>query len=152
MGAGITIAVNLHPRLNEKKLKRYIKEKEDRNRSMIDASDIEIIEDHHDIDSGIPKKHSGWLHSMEEWLGIGNQKDKLEVPNIFEVISQSVDIMEYVNTMLMLKYRPPTVLIEPKIMDIPSLDFTKVPTIITEGFLACSKARSSLIRKVKMWV
>ncbi|MFC1669040.1 patatin-like phospholipase family protein [Spirochaetota bacterium] len=156
MGAGITIAVNLHPRLNEKKFKKYIKLKNERWKSIIDASDIEIIEDHDDIDCGIPHKNVGWLHSVENWLGVGRekkkQKDDFEVPNIFEIISQTVDIMEYVNTMLMLKYGPPNVLIEPKVMDIPTLDFTKSAAVITEGFLACAKAKKSLIRKVKMWI
>ena len=95
-------------------------------------------------------KGGDWLKSMERWLG-ERKKEKTErsLPNIFEVISQSIDIMGYMNTLLMLKYNPPTVLIEPNLLDFASLDFTQAQRALDEGMAACTRVRRALLNRVK---
>jgi NTE family protein len=141
--ADYIVGVNLHPRIDERKLKKYMKSKKDRW-GVVDAEEIEVLEEdstmHHEV-----MKHGKVISSLEHWF---KNKNK-DVPSIFEMISQSIDIMEYVNTMLMLKYNPPTVLIEPDLRKIPTMDFTQVSRILTEGYVACSKQRRALYKKIK---
>ena len=154
MGAGITIAVNLHPTVHKKRLRKILR-KFTRDDTVLESkSKLEIAQSpesmkHHELTRVI--RDTRWLKSVEKWLGVGIHKgDRL--PNIFELMSQSVDIMEYSNTMLMLKYQRPTVLIEPDLLDIKSLDFTRPTRALEEGFRACEKVRKKIIRKIKYWV
>lgn len=154
MGAGITIAVNLHPTVHKKRLKKILRKITQDDTVLESKTKLEIAQSpesmkHHELTRVI--KDAKWLKSVEKWLGVGIDKgDKL--PNIFELISQSVDIMEYSNTMLMLKYQRPTLLIEPDLLDVKSLDFTHPSHALTEGFRACEKVRKRIIRKIKYWV
>jgi len=141
--ADYIIGVNLHPQINEKKLKKYMKSKEDRW-AVVDAEEIEILTNQKTMHQEAAK-HGKLISSVEHWF---KNKESNE-PSIFEVISQTIDIMEYVNTMLMLKYNPPTVLIEPDLGNVATLDFTKASRILTEGYVACSKQRRALNRKIK---
>jgi predicted acylesterase/phospholipase RssA len=49
----------------------------------------------------------------------------------------------------MLKYNPPTVLIEPNLLDFASLDFTQAQRALDEGTAACTRVRRALLNKVK---
>ncbi|MCP4138587.1 MAG: hypothetical protein GY754_46955 [bacterium] len=154
MGAGMIIAVNLHPDVKRQKLKKYLNSKVDRLGIVVDSNDIEYLEESPVIKIPTAAKSPGRLKSIEKWLGFNkNKKDSgHETPNIFEVISQSVDIMEYINTILMLKYYSPSVLIEPNLLELGTLDFTEIPRTLMGGYRACTKARGALIRNVKIWV
>lgn len=60
--------------------------------------------------------------------------------NIFEILSSSANIQQYQKNRLMLKYEPPDVLIEPDVMDVGSLEFTKGAETIEKGRLETEKA------------
>jgi len=60
--------------------------------------------------------------------------------------------MEYINTALMLKYDSPTVLVEPNVTDVSTLNFADAGKIMYEGYLACSRVKGQLTRKIKAWV
>lgn len=148
MGADFTIAVNLHPAVGGEKIrKKIIKNRED-----VDSSQLELVGKGERGISFLQSMGKGgdWLKSMERWLG-ERKKEKTErsLPNIFEVISQSIDIMGYMNTLLMLKYNPPTVLIEPNLLDFASLDFTQAQRALDEGTAACTRVRRALLNRVK---
>jgi NTE family protein len=151
MGAGMTIAVNLHPQVKKRGLKHYVESSMANQSARVDLKDNVIKEEQ------MPEKPGQsagikWLKAIEQWLRADSGSDKKNMPNIFEVMTQSVDIMEYVNTALMLKYNSPTVLIEPNVIDVQTLGFTDAKKIIDEGFIACSRAKKTLIRKVRLWV
>jgi NTE family protein len=152
MGAGLTVAVNLHPCLKKRGLKHFVQTSAEAASLQMDSREIEIIKDGPALD--IPVRGGGirWLKSIENWLAPDTGKDKKKLPNIFDVITQSVDIMEYVNTELMLKYNSPTVLIEPDVTYVGTLDFADAARIINEGHLACVRERRALIRKIRAWI
>ena len=152
MGAGITIAVNLHPQIKKRGLRHYVKSQMTVAAATVDQRDLKII--HEDADLEIPPRGTGikWLRAIEKWLRADRPAKKAGMPNIFEVIAQTVDIMEYVNTMLILKYNPPTVLIEPEVTDVPMLSFTEAGRVIMKGNVACARVRKTLIRRVRRWV
>jgi len=157
MGAGRVIAVNLHPIIHSgsKKLRNMVESKIKTVEG--DSSQLEMISEKNNM-KGQDIKKSGtdknWLNSVQKWLGINaNEKSgTIKMPNIFEVMYQTVDIMEYTNTLFMIRYNPPAVLIEPNLVDMPTLDFTRTSKILTEGYSACSRNQKALDRKIKWWV
>jgi NTE family protein len=152
MGAGITIAVNLHPRIK----KRGLRHSADAHVTAAAVGGEAINAGHSGSAQKAEKRNilpgAGWVRAMEHWLRPGGRKRKKEMPNIFEVMAGSVDIMEYVNTALLLEYNTPTVLIEPDIIDVQTLDFADAKRIMEEGHRACVLARGTLVRKVAAWV
>lgn len=146
MGAGLTIAVNLHPGLKKRGLRHLVKAQMDAP-APVHPEDVEIIK------AGAPSAGgSKWLRMLEQWLSSERGKGGKKMPNIFDVIAQSVDIMEYMNTALILKYDSPTVLIEPNVTDVMTFNFADAGKIMYEGFMACSRVRGQLNRKIKAWV
>ncbi len=145
MGAGITIAVNLHPSVKRKEVKEKNKEiiKDDENRKK------------NRIDLFIDKAKSIASFKTNDWLklfmnALGNIKNEEKLPNIFDIISQSIDIMGYTNTKQMLQYNPPTVLIEPALLHLNSLEFNRADEALKEGQKACDGVKSKLLQRVKM--
>jgi NTE family protein len=151
MGAGMTIAVNLHPQLKKRGLRHYVKTRTAATPAPVDPKDVEIIREER---SPAVSTAGGvkWLRMIEQWLAPDRDKGNKNLPNIFDVIVQSVDIMEYNNTELMLRYNSPTVLIEPNVIDVRTLDFASASRIMYEGYLACERMKGPLKRKVKAWV
>lgn len=151
MGAGITIAVNLHPRLKKRGLRHYVD-----TPVAATAGGGALTGTGKRGSALITDKQAagtaGWIRAMEQWLRPGGRKRERDMPNIFEVMAGSVDIMEYVNTALLLKYNSPTVLIEPDVTDVDTLDFMDAERIFELGHSACSRARRTLARKVAAWV
>ncbi len=152
MGAGITIAVNLHPRIKKRGLRHYVKSQMPARGEDADSSEIEVVSEGGQAPLPSPGSGGGWVRALERWLRPREKSARQGLPNIFEVITQSVDIMEYVNTALILKYNRPTVLIEPNVTDVGTLGFTEAERILQEGYLACERSRKSLIRRVRRWV
>ncbi len=147
MGANLTVAVNLHPGLKKRNIDKIIKKIKPEKSIGVNSKFIQIIEEKVKSGNGISK--SGFFSTIEHFLGLDEKND---MPNIFEVIMQSVDIMEYINTMYTLQTNPPTVLIEPQLLDTGTMDFFKAGNILIEGRAACERVNQSLKGKVKIWV
>lgn len=158
MGAGITIAVNLHPTI---KVKRAIAPaiapqkvehgKENSSNDIVEHVDRESL----DTTAVLTQQAKGWLGHVKKWLGIPvEEKKKSEdgMPNIFEIVAGTVDIMEYMNTTLMITYNKPDVHIEPDLVHIGTLDFTKVDFLLSEGYAACLRVEKEIKRKVLRWM
>jgi len=152
MGAGISIAVNLHPITGKQRLKSYVGSRVNRPRMTVDSRNIMSLTDSTGLDVSEHDEGINWFNSVEHWLGMDADNKNKKQPNVFEVISQSVDIMEIMNTMLLLKFYSPSVLIEPQLPETGTLDFTDIPEILKGGYLACTKSRNAIIRKVKLWI
>lgn len=133
MGAGLTIAVNLHPRVLGPAREGLIRTRLGRMSMVIDSDHLAAGDSEDLLPDALKEKRS-------------------EFPSIFETINQAIDIQGYINTMLMLKYNRPTVLIEPDATDVGTLDFTRIPQVIREGHQASLRARGTIIRRVKIWV
>jgi len=150
LGAGFTIAVNLHPGIKTSSVKRYVKSGAEKIGITAFSDTLPEIDDRKGVTIPVEKKQSGWMKNLEQWISAKNEKTVY--PSIFEVLSQSIDIMGYANTVNMLKHYRPTVLIEPELLTTGTLDFTDAYRIITEGFRACSAKKSELKRKIKFWL
>jgi NTE family protein len=151
MGAGLTIAVNLHPGLKVSKIKKYVKTGAGKIGIDIFAEELQYADDKLRVSVPDNKKSlTGWFSNIEQWLS--REKEKDIHPSIFEVLFQAIDIMEYVNTQNTLKYHTPTVLIEPALLQTGTLDFHDAKNIITAGYAASADKKFELIRKIKFWI
>lgn len=143
MGADLSIAVNLHPKIHSERLKKIIKKGSTFELDPNSLSDTAV--------PGNEEKNIGLslLKSAEKWLWRGRNEKLDALPNILEVIMQSIDIMGYVNTMMMLKYARPTVLIEPDLVNLSTLDFSQASRALTEGHAATWKMKRAILRRIK---
>lgn len=148
MGAGITIAVNLHHAVYQKRMKKMMK-------NIISNSTTEKMKPHiisaksklllRNIPIRKKTEKKQWFKSVEQWLGaVDSSKKDEKMPNIFEMITKTFEIMGYINTMLMLDYYRPNVLIQPKLLKIASLDFTDSSMVLNEGRTACELEKKTL--------
>ncbi|MBN1532240.1 MAG: patatin-like phospholipase family protein [Spirochaetes bacterium] len=153
MGAGIIVAVNLHPGVGSRRLRSFVKSEMHRFKLMMDAEEISPIDNETPVQKVKEKEGRRWLETVAHWLRTERiKRPRDEMPSIIDVMSKSFDIMEYVNTMLMLKYHRPTVLIEPEVFNYGTFDFNRSGEILIEGERACRRARGTLLRRVKLWV
>ncbi len=150
MGAGFTIAVNLHPGLKISRVKKYVKSGAEKLGLNVFGDELHEVDTLKGVNLPDEKKQSGLIKNLEQW--ISGRKGNIEYPSIFEVLGQSIDIMGYANSEIILKHYKPTVLIEPDLLTIGTLDFTDSYRIITEGFRACDEKKSELKRKIKFWI
>ncbi len=149
-GAGFTIAVNLHPGIKTSRVKRYVQSGAEKIGITAFSEELPEIDARKGVTIPVEKKHNGWMKNLDQWISARNEK--VIYPSIFEVLSQSIDIMGYANTVNMLKHYRPTVLIEPALLNTGTLDFTDAYSIMTEGFRACADKKSELTRKIKFWI
>lgn len=151
LGCGLTIAVNLHPGLKVARIKKIVKSGANTIGINLFPEDIKYADDQKNVVVHEQKRvYSDWFKNIEQWISKEKQKDIY--PSIFEVFFQAINIMEHVNTQNLLKYHGPTVLIEPDLHHIGTLDFHKAKNIITAGYAASADRKNDLIRKVRFWI
>ena len=136
MGASLTVAVNLHRNIAGQGIPHSMKST---------GRDRDLVIDSRNIadDAGTGREGHGGREDEAEAGGLK------ELPSIIESIMQTIDIMEYINTMLMLKYNRPTVLVEPDVERFGTLGFVSAAEIMREGALAVEKMHASIVRKLK---
>ncbi len=144
MGASLTIAVNVHPtarRLTRKAMQeRYIdpSRKERPRRTILHnarvnaESWIEFIARNFDLQKADRDEDSG-------------------KPSIFDIFMQSMEIMEYMNTHMLLNRYKPTVLIEPDVRQIGGLDFDRGVEVFGLGWKAIANREFSLKTRILLW-
>ena len=151
MGSGLTIAVNLHPGLKVARIKKLVKSGARKIGINIFPENIKYADDNQSVVIHEQKKsYTDWFKNIEQWISKEKQKDVF--PSIFEVFFQAINIMEHVNTQNILKYHKPTVLIEPDLIHIGTLDFHNAKNIITAGYAASADRKNDLIRKIRFWI
>ncbi len=141
MGADLTIAVNLHPSVKQRTVKTESgaeKKKKEKRRIEFFIEKARAI---------AKMRTDNWLNLLVKSLGMLGGGDNL--PNIFEIISQSIDIMGYMNSKLILQNYPPTVLIEPDLVYFNSLNFDLADEALEEGTASCERERDNLLIRIK---
>jgi NTE family protein len=69
--------------------------------------------------------------------------------NIIEILLSASNIQQYQKNRLMLRYEPPDILIEPDVVDIGALEFTKGESAIGEGRMKAELAIPELLRMIE---
>lgn len=144
MGASLTIAVNVHPTAR-RPIKKIIQER------YIDPSNKERPTQ--TVLHNARVNAESWVNHLVKKFEIKKpQKDENgDKPSIIDVFMQSSEIMEYMNTHMLLKHYRPTVLIEPDVRQISGLDFDKGVEVFRLGWKAVSKREFALKTKILPW-
>ncbi len=151
MGSGLTIAVNLHPVLKVAGIKKIVKSGAKKIGLDVFPEGIAYADNKNNVIVPDSKKnYTDWFKNIEQW--ISKERQKVFFPSIFEVFFQAINIMEHVNTQNILKHFKPTVLIEPDLVHIGTLDFHNAKSIITAGYDASADKKNELIRKIRFWI
>ena len=155
MGAGLTIAVNLHPGLPiSKSMKNSGKDFTKLNNAS--SEEIQHVDDKNNKDNKDNMNELDIWYNFADKIKKLNQsksdKEKYSAPGILEIISRTIDILGYVNTLNLLNSHKPTVLIEPQLLELGSFDFHEAKNIFIEGYESSAKKRKELLRKVKFWI
>jgi NTE family protein len=79
----------------------------------------------------------------------GTSSLRRPIPNLFEVLARTIDIMEDTETKQMLASHPPTVLLEFDVPDVGVLDFTHSPALLEEGRRVLESKKAELIEKIR---
>ncbi len=69
--------------------------------------------------------------------------------NIIEILLSASNIQQYQKNRLMLKYEPPDILIEPDVVDIGAMEFTRGASAIGEGRMKAENALPELLRMIE---
>jgi len=148
MGADIIIAVSL-AKINPyttvlmiDKETGHLKEVEDFENFQIDKEENPKFEDIEKSTSSVGKEKGTLKQKIEQ------AKSKLEGPNIFEIINQSIDIMEAKITDRCLK-EADVVIVPFGIKDINLFDFDKAEMLITGGMMAAMINIPEIKRAIK---
>ncbi|HQO22400.1 MAG TPA: patatin-like phospholipase family protein [Spirochaetota bacterium] len=75
-------------------------------------------------------------------------KKNKRLPNIVEILWQTIDIMQSVNTQAFFEKYKPDVIIEPDVIEIFPFDFTRIPQILAAGEKAVSEKETELKRLI----
>lgn len=151
MGADLTIAVSLHPAVGKLGLipiRRAAGKKPDAR----PGDRILPVEKFvHRLLEKAPSGAKGMLRITDLWLDTEKAAadSRRRMPNLFEILTRTIDIMEYANTRLMLASNPPTVLIDFDFPEIPTLDFSMSAYLLEEGRKAAEAKGPEILRKIK---
>ncbi len=151
MGADLTIAVSLHPALGKLGLIPVKRPASGRDASR-PARRIPPVERLvHGLLAKGPADGIGMLKAADLWFDTqrATADSRRKIPNLFEILTRTIDIMEYANTRLMLASNPPTVLINFDFPDIPTLDFSMSAYLLEESRKAAEAKGPELLKKIK---
>jgi NTE family protein len=152
MGADLTIAVSLHPALGRIGLIPVKRPRSGREVASRPAGRIPPVER---LVLGLlekgPAGGGGLLKAATLWFDTQRAAadSRRKMPNLFEILTRTIDIMEYANTRLMLASNPPTVLIDFDFPDIQILDFSMSAYLLEEGRKAAAAKGPELLNKIK---
>ncbi len=152
MGADLTIAVSLHPALGKLGIIPVKRPTAGKAPGAKPARGVPPVERfvHRLVENG-PAGGNRMLKAADLWLDTQRAAadSRRKMPNLFEILTRTIDIMEYANTRLMLESNPPTVLIDFDFPEIPTLDFSMSAYLLEEGRMAAEAKRPELLKKIK---
>ncbi|MHB8054804.1 MAG: patatin-like phospholipase family protein [Candidatus Aminicenantales bacterium] len=81
------------------------------------------------------KEERGWLKIADQWLSSNRPGSRSisKAPNLIDIVTRTIDIMAYTETLQMLASHPPAVLFEFDFPEIGVLDFTRSAELLAEG-------------------
>ena len=143
MGADRVIAVNLHPALktHSSAVSASFTEKK-----AVYSSRSGTLEKISELSERI---NYSWLKKFASYFILKSDEKKDNMPNVFEVIFQTIDIMDLKNTELLLKYSKPDVLLEPNLLSFGSLEFYRSIEALVEGDRVCREKENEIDELLK---
>jgi NTE family protein len=143
MGADRVIAVNLHPAL---KTHNNAVSASFAEGNLSGRSKPRTLEKITELSEKI---NYSWLKKFTSYFIVKSDEKKDDMPNVFEVIFQTIDIMDLKNTELLLKYSRPDLLLEPNLLSFGSLEFYRSIEALVEGDRVCREKEKEIEELLK---
>jgi NTE family protein len=140
MGADYVIAVDLNHDIIKKRSASRIDPVEPSLENVVDQSPAQKWKILHDLTHRVDEFSSPALSQVRRWL----HKDP--GPNIFDVLTTAINIMEMQITATKLATDPPDLLIQPRLGNIRFLEYHRAQEAIDEGY---REATTQLMEKLK---
>jgi NTE family protein len=134
-GAHLVIAVSLQPAIGQLRRLLPFGRKKSRAGSSSESGSRPLVEKVVRRFSTARKEESGWWKIADQWLAAkrSEAEDRKKLPNLIDIITRTIDIMAYTETLQMLASHPPTVLFEFDFPELGTLDFTRSEELLAEG-------------------
>jgi NTE family protein len=146
LGADTVIAVDLNTTLLGRRLRGRPAPAE-AAAAPVEASEPEPPEDPHDevaaeVSAPSPLRSAieGFVADLRRRMNSGPPAEKEAQPSIYEVLAQSLNIMQVRITRTRMAGDPPEILVTPRLADFGLLDFDRAPEAIAEGERAVARA------------
>jgi NTE family protein len=140
MGADYVIAVDLNHDIIKKRSASRIAPVEPSLENVFDQSPAQKWKILHDLTHRVDEFSSPALSQVRRWLHKGPG------PNIFDVLTTAINIMEMQITATRLAIEPPDLLIQPRLGNIRFLEYHRAQEAIEEGY---REATAQLMEKWK---
>lgn len=151
MGAGLIVAVSLQPAIG--KLRRILPPLAGRRSRTgdVDSGDrSRLVDQFARRLSTARKEEHGWLRIADQWLTAkrSEAEDRKKIPNLIDIVTRTIDIMAYTETLQMLAAHPPAVLFEFDFPELGTLDFTRSEELLAESRRLFEKKKPELREKI----
>jgi len=150
MGAHLVVAVSLQPTIG--KLRRIfpLSWKKAKPGDNYEAGRVSPMEKFVHRLSPTRKEERRWLKIADQWLtsNRGAAGDKAKTPNLIDIVTRTIDIMAYTETLQMLAAHPPAVLFEFDFPELGVLDFTQSEALLAESRRIFELKKPELIANV----
>jgi len=150
MGAHLVIAVSLQPAIGQLRRLLPLGRKQAAAGRGVNASSFPLVDHVVRRLSSVRKEESGWLKIADQWLTAkrSEAEDRKKLPNLIDIVTRTIDIMAYTETLQMLASHPPSVLFEFDFPEIGTLDFTKSEELLAEGRRLLERKKPELQKKI----
>ncbi len=150
MGAHLVIAVSLQPAIGQ--LRRLLPLGRKKAAAGLDEDASSFPQVNHVVRrlSSARREESGWLKIADQWLTAkrSEAEDRKKLPNLIDIVTRTIDIMAYTETLQMLASHPPSVLFEFDFPELGTLDFTKSEELLAEGRRLLERKKPELRTKI----
>lgn len=151
LGAHLIVAVSLQPAIG--KLRRMLplgRTRSEKKETDVPGLKFPKMEQLVHRLAAARKEERGWLKIADQWL-LTNRKEapsRPKTPNLIDIVTRTIDIMAYTETLEMLVSHPPAVLFEFDFPEIGVLDFTRSAELLTESQRIFDLKKPELIANV----
>ncbi|MBN1938839.1 MAG: patatin-like phospholipase family protein [Candidatus Aminicenantes bacterium] len=135
MGAHLVAAVSLQPSIGQLRRILPLGLKKPKAGPGEESGSLQLVEKVVRRLSSARNEESGWLHIADQWLTAkrSEAEDRKKLPNLIDIVTRTIDIMAYTETLQMLAAHPPAVLFEFDFPDLGTLDFTRSEELLAAG-------------------
>ena len=150
LGAHLIVAVSLQPAIGPLRRILPLGRKRDITGKGESAPRVSSMEKLIDRLQGGRKEESGWLKIADQWLTAkrSEAEDRMKTPNLIDIVTRTIDIMAYTETMQMLASHPPAVLFEFDFPELGVLDFTRSAELLAKSRQAFELKKPELKEKI----
>ena len=96
------------------------------------------------------REEKNWWKIADQWLTAkrSEAEDRKKLPNLIDIVTRTIDIMAYTETLQMLASHPPAVLFEFDFPELGTLDFTRSEELLAESRRQFERKKAEIREKI----